>query len=84
MEKIEFRVQNSGLYGRNITGTWSDLLEEIGLNVPGWATYDVDRTEWQGGKRHYWGGLYDDNGKRVYGFWAVVDESEAEVEISPA
>lgn len=59
LKKIKLKVENSGLYGEGIKGTWQDALEEIGMKVtdPSWSYYEVDRHEYHGGNQHYWGTL---------------------------
>ena len=81
LKMIQIKVENSGLYGKGIEGTWEDLREELALQIPDWHTYEVERYGWHGNKRSYWGSLFDESGNEKYRFWAIFDEDEGEIEV---
>ena len=79
-EMIKIKVQNNGLYSKNMEGTWNELVEEMATRVDGWNTYYVDRVE---NRRQYWGTLNNEEGKPIYTFWAIVTAEWGEIEIEP-
>jgi len=81
MKKIELKVENTGLYGKNEFGTWEEIREELALKVPDWNEYEITNHSWIGGKKHYWGNLIDEKRNVVYTFFAVLDSEEGEVEV---